>query len=94
MSLHLEPIRMAELLHTKIVDIQCGNDYTLALSEDAQLYVWGKGKTGVLGKGSSVKNLNQPKLLQTLDGVTQISAGWAHAGCLASSSTVLEGKSS
>jgi alpha-tubulin suppressor-like RCC1 family protein len=83
-SLNLEPVRVPEVLHTKIVDVACGNDYTMALSEDDQIYVWGRGKTGVLGMGSTTKNLNQAQMIKTLadQKVVAMSAGWAHAACL------------
>lgn len=83
-SLHLEPVRVTEVLHTKIVDVACGNDYTMALSEDKHIYVWGAGKTGVLGVGPGTKNLNQAQMIKTMidEKITQISAGWAHAACL------------
>lgn len=83
-SLHLEPVRVNEVLHTKIIDIACGKDYTLALSEDHHIYVWGAGKTGVLGSGSNTKNLNQAHLLTRLadEHVVSLSAGWDHAACL------------
>lgn len=83
-SLFLEPVRVPEVLHTKIIDVECGNDYTMALSEDHQIYVWGVGKTGSLGLGPNTKNLNQAKLIHTLADhrVVAMSAGWAHAGCL------------
>ena len=65
-SLHLEPVRVAEVLHTKIVDVACGLDYTLALSEDKELYAWGAGKTGVLGVGPNNKKLNQAQRIRAL----------------------------
>eukprot|EP00977_Amphora_coffeiformis_P026781 scaffold30271_cov217-Amphora_coffeaeformis.AAC.2 len=83
MSLHLEPVRVTELLHTKVVDVACGLDYTLVLDEEGRMYSFGKGSTGVLGQGS-VKNLNQPALMEVFEGkkVLQASAGWKHAACL------------
>mgnify|MGYP001088899933 CR=1 FL=1 len=77
-------MRVAEVLHTKIIDIACGNNYTMALSEDNHIYTWGSGRTGVLGVGSGIKNLNQAQMIKTMvdEKVTQISAGWAHAACL------------
>jgi alpha-tubulin suppressor-like RCC1 family protein len=83
MSVYLEPYRVTELLHTKIVDVQCGLDYTLAIDEEGRMYSFGKGSTGVLGQGS-VKNLNQPQLMEVFADkkVIQASAGWKHAACL------------
>jgi hypothetical protein len=83
-SLNLEPVRVAEVLHTKIVDVACGQDYTMALSEDHHIYVWGGGKTGVLGVGPNTKNLNQAQMVKSLTEreVTFIAAGWTHAACM------------
>jgi alpha-tubulin suppressor-like RCC1 family protein len=84
MSLNLEPIRVTEVLHTKIIDVTCGQDYTMALSEDNHIYIWGAGKTGVLGVGSGTKNLNQARMIKSLADkeVTSMSAGWIHAACM------------
>lgn len=84
LSIHLEPVRVSEVLHTKIIDIACGNDYTMALSEENHIYIWGSGKTGVLGVGSNTKNLDQAQIIKTLfdEKITQVSAGWAHAACI------------
>ncbi len=88
-SLHLEPVRVAEVLHTKIIDVACGLDYTLALSEDQELYSWGVGKSGVLGVGST-KQLNQAQRIRALMAsdespkkeITFLSAGSMLAACL------------
>lgn len=84
MTLFLEPVRVSELLHTKIVDVACGENYSLALDEKGHLYSWGKGKTGVLGQGSVTK-LNQAQQLEALEDkkITSISAGWQHVACFA-----------
>lgn len=83
MSLHLEPFRVTQLLHTKVVDVVCGLDYTLAVDEEGRMYSFGKGNTGVLGQGS-VKTLNQPQVMEVFNGkkVKLVSAGWKHAACL------------
>jgi alpha-tubulin suppressor-like RCC1 family protein len=84
MSLNLEPVRVAEVLHTKIIDVACGQDYTMALSEDHHIYIWGAGKTGVLGVGPDTKNLNQAQMIKSMaeKEITTIAAGWIHAACL------------
>eukprot|EP00535_Pseudo-nitzschia_heimii_P002359 CAMPEP_0197192270 /NCGR_PEP_ID=MMETSP1423-20130617/24796_1 /TAXON_ID=476441 /ORGANISM="Pseudo-nitzschia heimii, Strain UNC1101" /LENGTH=425 /DNA_ID=CAMNT_0042645121 /DNA_START=138 /DNA_END=1415 /DNA_ORIENTATION=+ len=89
-TLHLEPVRVTEVLHTKIIDVACGLDYTLALSEDHEVYVWGVGKTGVLGVGPDTKNLHQAQRIRSLmsDGdedekeIVSLSAGSTLAACL------------
>ena len=56
----------------------------MALSEDHQVYIWGAGKTGVLGLGSQTKSLNQAQLIPGLvdHRVVGMSAGWGSAACL------------
>lgn len=83
MTLHLEPELVTSLLHTKIVDVACGENYTIALGEDGNLYSMGQGKTGALGQ-ASVKQLNQAQLIESLvdKSVLSMSAGWKHVACL------------
>eukprot|EP00550_Attheya_septentrionalis_P009578 CAMPEP_0198288576 /NCGR_PEP_ID=MMETSP1449-20131203/7027_1 /TAXON_ID=420275 /ORGANISM="Attheya septentrionalis, Strain CCMP2084" /LENGTH=402 /DNA_ID=CAMNT_0043986739 /DNA_START=186 /DNA_END=1390 /DNA_ORIENTATION=+ len=86
---HLEPELMTSLLHTRCVDVACGQGYTLALDEDGKLYSVGRGgSTGVLGQ-ASVKKLPHPALMDALvdQKTTQISAGWNHAACLVEDTT-------
>lgn len=88
-SVYLEPTRVDALLGVRIVELACGEHYTLCRDEHGKLYSFGKGKTGVLGQGGAVKQANQAAHLEALDGVsvTAISAGWKHAACLATNST-------
>ena len=79
----LEPQLFPNLLHTEVVDIACGENYTVALTKDGELYTLGKGKTGVLGL-ASLKKANEPTRVEGLKGekVVSISAGWKHFACL------------
>eukprot|EP00521_Asterionellopsis_glacialis_P018619 CAMPEP_0195299716 /NCGR_PEP_ID=MMETSP0707-20130614/26065_1 /TAXON_ID=33640 /ORGANISM="Asterionellopsis glacialis, Strain CCMP134" /LENGTH=431 /DNA_ID=CAMNT_0040362193 /DNA_START=72 /DNA_END=1367 /DNA_ORIENTATION=- len=82
-GIYLEPYRVTTLLHTPIVKVSCGQDYTIALDEEGKLYTMGKGKTGVLGQ-ASVKQLNQPALVEALADkkVVSVHAGQSHVACL------------
>ncbi len=79
----LQPELVTSLGHVKIVDISCGEDYTMILDEEGKVYAFGYGKTGVLGLASQKKVL-EPTLVEGLIGkkVTKISAGWKHVACL------------
>ena len=85
MALNFEPVRVDSLLHTKIIQIACGQDYTLLLDHNGHVYSHGVGgKTGVLGHGSLYKRLNQPVLMETFGTETNtkvhsIHTGWKHA---------------
>jgi alpha-tubulin suppressor-like RCC1 family protein len=87
-AVHLEPVRVNELSQTQIVDVVCGNDYTLAIDVNGKMYSFGTGKikSGCLGQGSTVQS-HQASLMEAFGDlkITQASAGWQHAACLASS---------
>lgn len=78
-----EPKLETSLLHTKIVDVACGQNYTLALDEKGSLYSMGKGKSGALGLAST-KRISYPVLVEGIpagEKVVTMSAGWAHVAC-------------
>jgi alpha-tubulin suppressor-like RCC1 family protein len=83
MNRFLEPELVTTLLHTKCVDVVCGENYTMILDEEGRLYSFGKGKTGVLGQAST-KTMNQPTLVEGLvdHKVVHMSAGLTHFACL------------
>ena len=80
---HLEPERVVALGHTKVVDVVCGQDFTIARGEDGKLYSFGSGKAGTLGNAGS-RVAPEATLIEALadQGAEQISAGWKHVGCL------------
>eukprot|EP00002_Diphylleia_rotans_P026853 TRINITY_DN5372_c0_g1_i2.p1 TRINITY_DN5372_c0_g1~~TRINITY_DN5372_c0_g1_i2.p1 ORF type:complete len:1044 (+),score=190.77 TRINITY_DN5372_c0_g1_i2:73-3204(+) len=72
--------RIKGLSHTRIVDIACGSDHSVLLSETGRVYTFGCGQNGQLGHGST-ENLAIPtpvegSLLREI--VTQICCGRAH----------------
>ncbi|KAL3765189.1 hypothetical protein ACHAWU_010380 [Discostella pseudostelligera] len=78
-----EPKLESTLLHTRIVDVACGQNYTLALDEEGRVYSVGKGKTGVLGLAST-KVSAFPILVEGIpedEKVVSMSCGWAHVAC-------------
>ena len=46
----LFPRNISELNDKNIVEISCGNEHTLALDEDGDVYSWGSTSDGVLGR--------------------------------------------
>lgn len=83
MSQSLEPMLVPSMLDKKCIDVACGQNYTLILTEDGQLYSMGKGKTGVLGHANT-SNLNEPELVEGLldKKVVKMSAGYTHCAVL------------
>lgn len=61
-----------------ITAIACGNDFSLALSTDGQLFTWGNNHDGQCGQGHRLVYVWSPTLLR-LYGVTKISCGEQHS---------------
>ena len=78
---------------TKFTQISAGNDHSLALDSDGNLYSWGYNMYGQLGKGNSdfvIEKLTPSKGLMPADGTkfTQISAGYKHSLALGTDGNV------
>ncbi len=69
----------------KIVKIECGDYFTMALSDNGKIYTWGQNNYGQLGLGRSSQQLkvNLPTELKLRDKVVEnIYAGEDHCGCV------------
>ena len=64
----------------KIIDIKCGGEHTLFLSDIGRVYVCGHGYFGQLGLGNN-KNVKTPILVHSLTNknIIEIAAGWSHS---------------
>ncbi len=82
----LSPIEVAAI--TNAVDVDCGYEFSLALSANGSVYSWGENSFGELGNGSYADNPN-PQHLQSLTNVRKIAAGGNHAMAILSDSTVV-----
>ncbi|CAM9836171.1 unnamed protein product [Chrysoparadoxa australica] len=87
-QLNLEPV---DGLDGKVIkSISVGNAFTLALSEEGELYCWGRNDTGQLGQGGGLsmdvycfEDLPVP-VLDSMDGeiIVDMSAGHGHAAAV------------
>lgn len=70
------------------VDVACGENYTVVLTDDGLIYSFGKGKDGVLGHGNT-SNLYDPTLVVTMADKTvlRMNAGLSHFACMATERT-------
>jgi len=86
MNLYLEPTLVSSI--TRCVDVACGENYTIVLTDDGLIYSFGKGGKGVLGHGNT-GNLNDPTLVVAMADKTvlQMSAGLSHFACMATERT-------
>ncbi|GAA0165556.1 guanyl-nucleotide exchange factor [Lithospermum erythrorhizon] len=62
---HCSPVQVRFPLDQKIIQISCGWRHTLAVSEEHNVFSWGRGTNGQLGHGDSVDR-NVPKIIDTL----------------------------
>ncbi|XP_074649618.1 E3 ubiquitin-protein ligase HERC2-like [Tubulanus polymorphus] len=59
-----EPKRIEALAQKKVLDIAVGSMHTLAITEDGEVYSWGRNDQGQLGDGSKI----EPTRMKILDG--------------------------
>jgi len=57
-----------ELMQKRIVSIECGPQFFLALTDKGEVYTWGSSTTGQLGHGDHVAVAEIPRLVQGLQG--------------------------
>ena len=71
---------------TKFTQISAGNDYSLAMGTDGNLYSWGYNGTGALGRETNQTPENRPGIVTPPTGVrfTQFSAGTDYSLALGS----------
>jgi len=88
-----KPVPILPILHatSKIVNITCGGSHSMALTDEGQLFTWGRGKEGQLGHGD-LKNLWRPTLVRhfsdTGKTAVQFSGGNMNSGCLTSNGRI------
>lgn len=76
------PTQVSSLGNHKIVDIAAGQDFTLFLSENGNLYACGAGDQGQTGQGSSSERYHvTPMLVPAVKNVTKMAAGQFHSIC-------------
>ena len=78
--------RVVEALRGKtIVQIECGEQYSIALTELGDVYTFGRGREGQLGLGHR-ESVSSPAKVEALahEMVVKVAAGWQHAMALTS----------
>ncbi|TRY56175.1 hypothetical protein DNTS_002530 [Danionella cerebrum] len=82
------PLKGLESKH--VIQIACGDQHSMALTNDGQLFVWGDNSHGQLGLTKKLSRTSSPQHLQSLSGIpaAQISAGGGHSFVLSISGAV------
>ncbi|KAM5338406.1 putative E3 ubiquitin-protein ligase HERC6 isoform 2-T2 [Glossophaga mutica] len=83
------PKKIKTLTGKKIIQVSCGDYHSLALSEDGQVFSWGKNSHGQLGLGKEFPSQASPQRVRSLEGIplAQVAAGGAHSFALSLSGT-------
>ncbi|XP_051994072.1 E3 ISG15--protein ligase HERC5-like [Xyrauchen texanus] len=78
------------LENRKVIQIACGDQHSMALTDDAQLFVWGENSHGQLGLKEGRSGSLTAQHVQSLSGIplVQISAGGDHSFALSISGVV------
>ncbi|KAI4884475.1 hypothetical protein NFI96_014103 [Prochilodus magdalenae] len=80
----------SSLTNRLIAQVACGNDHSVVLTQDGQLFTWGQNSSGQLGLGKGEPSSLSPQLLRSLGGIplAQISTGGDHSFGLSHSGAV------
>ncbi|CAL1371836.1 unnamed protein product [Linum trigynum] len=62
---HCSPVQLKFPRDQKVVQIACGWRHTLAVTDQQNVFSWGRGTNGQLGHGESIDR-NLPKLIEAL----------------------------
>ncbi|CAN2388977.1 E3 ubiquitin-protein ligase HERC3 [Pristimantis euphronides] len=84
------PRLIKKLNPQKILQVSCGNQHCLALSDDGQLFTWGQNDHGQLGLGEEFTQQSSPQRVKSLEGIplAQVTAGGYHSFALSLSGAV------
>ncbi|XP_059113876.1 E3 ISG15--protein ligase Herc6-like [Peromyscus eremicus] len=88
-KINLTPMKIKALAGIKIIQVSCGHYHSLALSEDGQVFSWGKNSQGQLGLGKNIQSQASPQKVKYLEGIplAQVAAGGNHSFALSLTGT-------
>jgi alpha-tubulin suppressor-like RCC1 family protein len=82
------PTRITALNSPKIVQIEAGDDFGIALDDQGSLYTWGNASNGRLGNGTTSSNVTTPVKLSLSFKAVDIAAGRASGAAITSSGDI------
>ncbi|KAL7877118.1 hypothetical protein SRHO_G00037610 [Serrasalmus rhombeus] len=85
---HCSPLK--ELSGRNVIQVVCGDQHCMALTQDGQFFTWGQNSSGQLGLGKGEPSFLSPQPLKSLCGIplAQICAGGDHSFALSLSGSV------
>ncbi|RWS18306.1 hypothetical protein B4U80_02319, partial [Leptotrombidium deliense] len=77
------PLKIDSLTNLGVMQVECGSQFSVALTRSGSLFTWGKGDYHRLGHGNDDQHVRKPKKVAALDGkkVVAIAVGSLH--CIA-----------
>ena len=75
-------MRIETLNDHGIVKVECGSQFSVALSKDGAVYTWGKGDYHRLGHGTD-EHVRRPRKVQALAGKRIVSLATGSLHCVA-----------
>nr|XP_008109241.1 PREDICTED: probable E3 ubiquitin-protein ligase HERC6 [Anolis carolinensis] len=86
----LIPKTINALSKYKVIQVACGHDHSIALTNDGRIFSWGQNIHGQLGLGKDISSQASPQQVSALDGIplAQVAAGGAHSFALSLSGVV------
>ncbi|KAM6220949.1 putative E3 ubiquitin-protein ligase HERC6 [Rhynchocyon petersi] len=88
-EISVTPKKVLGLADIKIIQVSCGHYHSLALSQDGQVFSWGKNSHGQLGLRTKCPSAASPQRVRSLEGIplAQVAAGGEHSFALSLSGT-------
>ena len=83
------PIIVSSLKGSRVVQVECGAYHTIALTDNKEVYSWGKGSNGRLGHGSEDDEA-LPRRIDSLrkHNIVSIAAGYDHSAAISAEGTL------
>jgi RCC1 and BTB domain-containing protein len=77
------PVLVDALQERRVVQIACGSGHTVVLTDDGEVYTWGRGDDGRLGHGDNGWKF-VPRLVEELRGkkIRQVTCGSYHTAAV------------
>jgi hypothetical protein len=78
----LVPIKLNHFNNHKVIQISCGFDHSLALTESGRVFSWGDNQLGQLGRNNNNEDVNKPSEITFLTNkiaINKISCGRFHS---------------
>ena len=86
----IRPSLIESLAQRRITSISCGNNYTLAIDDEGNLFSWGYGRHGVLGLGDEEDRLKPTLVKENIcDRIVYVDAGFSHCGIVTEDGKIL-----